>query len=336
MSPDFRYHVATLAAVFLALGIGILIGTAFVGAPIVQRQTGLIGRLEKNVADLRRETAETDRSEEVLRALLPGTVRGKLAGQRVLVVQAGAYADAAAQAEEALQLAGAEVIRISLPEAAWRLPAASSTDTQVDEAISEEARRLAPAIAAGGGSTFDTYRERGLVSGDDITTGMGGAIRYLVLVGGGQAAPEKMSEKVSGMATPAPEVPWPTTLARARDIPLAEELTILGVTVVGVEPVGAGISYMPIYQDAGIGTVDCVDRAAGKIALPFALRGEKARYGMKPTADRIVPPSLAELSEASEGTSGVARPAPSPSPSPLASPQPPLLRPTPTARPTPS
>ena len=40
MSPEFRYHVASLAAVFFALGIGILIGTTFVGTRIVDRQTG--------------------------------------------------------------------------------------------------------------------------------------------------------------------------------------------------------------------------------------------------------------------------------------------------------
>ena len=61
-----------------------------------------------------------------------------------------------------------------------------------------------------------------------------------------------------------------------------------GVTVVGVEPFDTDVSSMRAYQSAGIATVDSIDRALGKIALPFALLGEKGNYGMKPTADRVL------------------------------------------------
>lgn len=300
MSPDFRYHIASLAAVFLALGIGILIGTAFVGAPIVDRQTTLIRRLEGSVTALRAEAAETQKSEESLRALLPGAVQGKLVRRRVLVMQCGDYADAADQTAEALRLAGATVARVRLPAEAWREPAspdaeASNPALTGEDAIKEAARRLAPLLAAGGDtSALNGYRERGLLAGEELPAGAG-AFRYVVLVGGGRgtsAGPLTGGEN-------SPETPWPTTLARSRDLPLTAELTDLGVTVVGVEPVDAEISFMSMYQGAvGMAaTVDCIDRAAGKIGLVFALIGEGANYGMKPTADRIVPPSLLTAAE---------------------------------------
>lgn len=336
MTPDFRYHVATIAAVFLALGIGILVGTAFVGAPIVERQTSLIRRLEKNVTDLRQETAETRRTEEALRALLPGAVRGKLARQRVLVIQTGSSKDTAEHASEALRLAGANVVHVALPEAAWQQPptadAAAALNsgktentspdaaTAAEEAITEEARRLAPLLAAGGGGrASDRYRERGLLTGDDLNAGEGGAFRYVVLAGGGGgSAPAKTPANLVS-----PDEPALLSLARARDVPLAEELATLGVTVVGVEAMGAGVSFMPVYHSAGLTTVDCIDRAAGQFALPFALKGEAARYGMKPTADRMVPPSLLEAATAAERVSDLMLPAdlpPAPSPSPASLP----------------
>ena len=40
--------------------------------------------------------------------------------------------------------------------------------------------------------------------------------------------------------------------------------------------------------------MDCIDQPLGQLALPFALRGETDSYGLKPTAARRVPASLAE------------------------------------------
>lgn len=88
-NTDLRYHVASLSAVFLALGIGIVIGTAFVGSPLVSRQTGMLHRLETHVTELREETRERERTEEALEQLIPQAVRGALLGKRVLVVQTG-------------------------------------------------------------------------------------------------------------------------------------------------------------------------------------------------------------------------------------------------------
>jgi hypothetical protein len=307
MSPDLRYHIASLAGVFLALGIGILVGTAFVGAPVVDRQTRLIRRLEGNVADLRRETAERQEAEEALRILLPGALRGKLANRRVLVIQTGPYADAADEAADALRLSGATVARVILPADAWRrlgtatgegaTPAAAKPEEDRFAPVAAEARRIAPLLAAGANETLEDFRSRGLLTGDAI---LSGPARYAVVVGGGQAAP--------GGVAASPDEPWATILARSLDVPLAEALTARGVTVVGAEPFDAGLSFMRVYQSAGLATVDCVDRGVGKLALPFALLEERADYGTKPTAARLLPASLERAS--AEAVSASPTPAP--------------------------
>ena len=46
MIIDFRYHIASLVAVFLALGVGILIGGAILGNTTLQRE---LGQIEENL-----------------------------------------------------------------------------------------------------------------------------------------------------------------------------------------------------------------------------------------------------------------------------------------------
>ena len=289
---DLRLHIASLAAVFLALGLGILVGTAFVGTPVIERQgqammrqqKALVQRLDDLSGALRRESDEGKKNEAAVRALLPRLVAGRLAGRRVLVLRAGDYADAAERAVEALELAGATVVRMELPEDAWRarLASAGDSETRIGR-IAAEARALAP-LLLGGGDALSVYREDRRVVGDAPPEG--GGIRLIVLVGGKKASPGETA------LSPSDETPVLQELGAA--LIRAWQQGAPEVTVVGAEPLAADLSFMPACQAEGVATVDNVDRAAGQIALPFALGGEKAAYGMKPTADLVLPLSLQE------------------------------------------
>ena len=116
MTPDFRYHVASLSALFLALGIGILVGTAFVGTKVVDRQTTAVNRLTRETIELRKETHEREQTEKTLQDALPLLVKETLTGKTVLVLQVGSGREAAEQAQKALELAGATVERETLAE----------------------------------------------------------------------------------------------------------------------------------------------------------------------------------------------------------------------------
>ncbi len=284
-NPDLRYHVASLSAVFLSLGIGIVIGTAFVGSPIVTRQTGMLHRLETHVSQLREESRERERTEEALAQVAAQAVRGVLKNERVLLVQTGNYPDATSAARESLELAGATVTTAILPPAAWRGKLGKPDITP--DAMEAEARALAPILATGA-TLPQTFRDGGLVEGGNGN----GAARYVVLVGG---------EKTGG----------DTALIAHRDVPLIDAWKGAGLTVVGVEQRTVDVSYLPTYRAQGIATVDAINYAAGKIALPFALAGGKpGALGYRADAERVLPESA-----------GVA---PSPNPAPL---------PTPTALP---
>ncbi|MDI6906058.1 MAG: copper transporter, partial [Thermoanaerobacterales bacterium] len=56
MIINLRYHIVSLVAVFLALGIGILIGSAVLGNDtIAKSQQQVADRLEKHLNELRHE-----------------------------------------------------------------------------------------------------------------------------------------------------------------------------------------------------------------------------------------------------------------------------------------
>lgn len=59
MIVSYKYHLVSLAAVFLALAAGILIGSNLVGSEaIVQQQNSLVTRLEQDFKKLRLENDE--------------------------------------------------------------------------------------------------------------------------------------------------------------------------------------------------------------------------------------------------------------------------------------
>ncbi len=264
MSPDFRYHVASLAAVFMALGIGILIGTAFVGAPVVGRQTNLIRRLENRVSDLQRDTRERDQTEAALTSLEPRLVSTVLDRQPVLVIQTGTDTEAAEQAERALTAAGATVTRCTLPVVAW---------TRLDPG---EVRARAESLAAlvtipSTPSLVQGLVDAGLLTGSRID----GPYPFVVFVGGGTEPSE-------------------LDTVQRRDRVVVETLLPRSVRLAAVESTTTALSFLRVYQGAGIPTVAGIDRAAGRIALPFALRAAvPGAYGIGPSAREALPAAVA-------------------------------------------
>ena len=89
---DFRYHLVSIIAVFLALAVGIVVGTAALNGPIQDGLRSNINRLsddkralETDVEQLRGQVAASD---EFATAMAPELLGDALEGQRVLLVTA--------------------------------------------------------------------------------------------------------------------------------------------------------------------------------------------------------------------------------------------------------
>jgi hypothetical protein len=87
---DFRYHLVSLIAVFLAVALGIIIGTTALNEPILADIEGQVAALEQDKRSLEDQTqqlqAQLDTTQAFDEAIAPTLVDGTLAGASVLLV----------------------------------------------------------------------------------------------------------------------------------------------------------------------------------------------------------------------------------------------------------
>lgn len=125
MNFGFRYHLASLMAVFFSLVLGILVGGAlFQDSALVEEQGLLIADMEIRFHDVQANLAllqsELGLAERAWNELRNYVVRDKLVSQTVVLVDAGQGSGRGEieRLETVLQLAGADLQRIGLRELA--------------------------------------------------------------------------------------------------------------------------------------------------------------------------------------------------------------------------
>ena len=284
---DLRYHIFYLIAIFLMLGVGILFGASVTGPEQVRRQSQAIRSLQaattKVVQDRDQSRDRLAKDETVLSALRPKLVRGKLAGQRVVLIQTGDYLDAAEASNTALTDAGATVVATVALTSKWGTLTAKRRDALASVAPSSDPVAQDAALLAALASVMTSGIDAGGPPAAALTALQG---QELVTVTGDLSLPCHLFVLVGGSRDDGtPDAVTAPLLEGFRTVPGP-------VTLVGCEPLAAEVSSIPAYQAAGISTVDCVDQPLGQLALPFALRGDLGDYGLKPTARQVLPSAL--------------------------------------------
>jgi hypothetical protein len=109
---NFRYHVVSLTAVFLALAIGLVVGTAALNGPVADSLKDQVQALNRDNSNLRDQQnqyrEELNRAQDFASEVAPAMLDGKLAGRRILVVALPGSQDYADQVITMLTVAGAE------------------------------------------------------------------------------------------------------------------------------------------------------------------------------------------------------------------------------------
>ena len=75
---------------------------------------------------------------------------------------------------------------------------------------------------------------------------------------------------------------------------LMDGITGTRVAAVGVETTSADPSSISFFQSSDLASVDDIDLTAGRLAMVFALLGAEGSFGVKSSADRLLPDLLAE------------------------------------------
>jgi hypothetical protein len=276
MVPSFRYHLVTVCAIFLALGVGIVIGSSFVQSAIVDRQTR---RLDELKAQFSREIVplreQNQRYAEFLTSLAPMLLKSYLAKMRIALVQTGDYPDALRKIRDALEKCGATVTNTTLIDHAFlqiapaklseiwpRLSSGKHLPMQTESLL----RILAAAIALGGREADLALLEEAklIMRGGDYNQGN----EAIILVGGASKEHGSRAQEV--------------------DAPLISFFKAFGVKVVATEPENVAISSLAVLQESGIITIERADTDIGQMTLILSLRNERedtsrtARSGIFP------------------------------------------------------
>jgi hypothetical protein len=279
---DFRYHALSLAAVFIALVVGLLLGVAVGDKELVSSaQRDLRSSLR---ADVRQADQERDQAQARLReqqqfadAAYPILTRDQLSGRHIGLVVLGDDDGAPDLIRRALQPTGAD---LSLVAVLRENPELS--------ALADRARGTRYADVAQEDSLLDDLGRR---AGIQMVTG-GRLVRQLRTV-----LLQSLSGEFGGLdgvivmrPVHAPKDPDAAKrLAELQD-GIARGLVQTGVKVVGVERRASDPSYIGWYRDRELSSVDNVDEAAGRAATVFVLAGAQGAYGRRDSAQALLPP----------------------------------------------
>jgi hypothetical protein len=305
----FRYHLVSLAAVLLAVALGVLLGTTQLSGAIGDDQKDQIRTLSKDngnlQAQVRAQSARTRGDDTATAQLAPRLVAGTLRRAKVVVLATPQATDAGTEGvTRALQQSGATVTgRVQL------------TDDYVDPRRAEDAKSYVTGGSQPAGFQLPESEDAGVLSG---------ALLSYALLGDKKSDPSTAttSEILSGFSTlkmlrvvsdtvtagDLAVVVSSGAIAGADPAPRLATLTALvssldnagkGVVVAGA-PAAAGASGLigAVRADQGLSTavssVDDADRPVGQVATVFALAQESAgrsgQYGTGAGVDGPFPP----------------------------------------------
>jgi hypothetical protein len=284
---DYRYHALSLAAVLFALALGVLIGVAIGDTNLVSSaKNGIVHNLNAEVGEARTQAEhlkqELSREEAFATSLYPLAVHELLNGRSIGLVFLGEPSDKINSLVRAAITQGggslATVVAVRLPlnlngiaqEAAGTHYAALNSSPQLIERFGELIGRQ----LVSGGARVDQEllsRVRGslLSAFDGQLTHLEGLV--LARTVGSDLTPEEAEADT-----------------RFEDGLLAG-VAAVGVPAAGVELTGTEPSQVPWYKARKISSVDDLDAPAGQAALLYALAGNPGAFGVKSTADSLLP-----------------------------------------------
>ena len=286
---DFRYHVASLAAVFVALVIGILVGVGVSSNDTLSHSERKL--LNEQYAEVRAERdtviaqlnalQDQERAASAFSSLAYPVVMGdRLKGKRVGIVFVGP-SDARVRG----------LIEGTLTDSGGLSTRFRALKVPVDPAAIEQAISSRPALAAkyaGPAGLEKLGKELGseLVKGGKAP--LWGPLSKLLVVerSGGMTGP---LDGVVLVRTATPQHGPTVGFLRG----FYAGLGSAGAPLVGVETSDAKVSAMPIFRQLGISSVDDLQTAAGRLALAALLAGAPSgHYGLDQSVDAGVLPPL--------------------------------------------
>jgi len=279
---DFRYHALSLAAVFIALVVGLLLGVAIGDKELV---SGAREELRDSLrSDVRKANQERDEAEAREReqaqfadAATPILTAGQLPDARIGLVLLGDDDGAPEIVRDALEPTGADLAFVAVVR------------QNVDlAAVAESARGSRYANIERDPTLLDDLGKR-----TGIQMVLGGRLIGEVRTGLLRSLSGRFGDLDGVIVMRSSDRPTGKDAAERLDAlhdGIARGLVQTGVPVVGAERRASEPSSIGWFRDRELSSVDNVDEQAGSAALVFVLAGSQGAYGRRDSAQALLPP----------------------------------------------
>jgi hypothetical protein len=284
MGYSARYHAVSLIAVFLALAIGILIGAEFGGDTLNSTRKDLEHSLTGNLQDAQDRAdqlaGELGRANEFNESVYPVLVRNHLKGKRIGVIAFGDLpGDVSNGIEDALAPTGARLVGIGVVREPVDLHALAGDLSKTRFADLARNPDTVNALGVGlgrqlvkGGTLLSRVRSRLFSRASGNFRGLDGVIVV-------RDQPEEMGNVQRA-------------LAGQLETGMMSGIVATRAPAVGVESSKSESSSVSFFRGNDLASVDDVDLVAGHLATVFALLGVEGSFGVKGSADRLLPDLL--------------------------------------------
>ncbi|HEY3317213.1 MAG TPA: copper transporter [Coriobacteriia bacterium] len=277
---NLRYHIASLVAVFLALAIGLLLGTIVVERGVLDRQrTTLVKSLQTDFTGMKKENEELrrdrDREHAFAQDAVPTLIAGMLRGKSVLIITNAGRNDGLSVTRDTLRAAGADSVVATFKSKDFGRgePGGQDALTGIATRTPGVAGANDPVVAA----LADEWSKRGLPQ--PLTDQLRSAGQVSIEGSSTEIAPDAVVLLASfdGSADPAL-------------VSLVAAMQKTGTAAAGVESQGVATGVADAALGAGLSTVDDVDRPEGMVSLVYVLAGRaEGHFGVKSGATTLYP-----------------------------------------------
>ena len=284
MLPSMRFYIISIVSIFVALGIGIFIGFTMDTQEFVIEQQEIINEIIESQfetlinenkelkANVNTLESENEYKDEYINLSYESIIKGKLEGLKVGIIETSEDYVTSGIGRD-LEMSGAKVINVT-----------TLNNNIIDkEKLSNLYKRLNINVSKNPAETTITTITESIISGvsspmfedlekEGFIETIGNYeedIDYLIICGGSYDDNSKRINQVDRIIV---------GIAKKYNIP-----------IMGVEKSNVNYSYISGYKDLDISTVDNVDMTIGKVAMILAMEGIGGHYGIKNTADGVIP-----------------------------------------------
>ncbi len=276
---DMRYHVISLVAVFLALAIGILLGTTLVERGLIAEQKSQIKSLKTTFDEIKKKNESLNEDLKVFKDYAGQAegfvVANRLAGRNYALLKKPDSDPATADTASKTISAAGGTVPVTITVFSDKM-----NDSSVQDSLAAMFSMPKDKNALYSRFCQEMVNQLATLTNPALLTSFSDL--GLIKIEGTLAAPVNGGVFVSSETSDYDDL-------QNGDIPIIKGFVSASLPLLAVGGAKTPDTALLTYKKSGIATVDRIDEAPGQMAMVLSLDGRWGNYGRGESADRLLP-----------------------------------------------